>query len=96
MIFLVGLQGMGKTTTSVKLAYYIQNKLNKKPGLVSVDVYRPAAREQLNHLAESHGLPIYKGEGLNKPRKILKGALKWVKGRKYRSSSCGYSGSSSN
>ena len=47
VIFLVGLQGTGKTTSSAKLALYIRQKFKKKPGLVPVDVYRPAAIEQL-------------------------------------------------
>ena len=46
VIFLVGLQGAGKTTTAAKLAKYIQTKYSKRPGLIPADVYRPAAIEQ--------------------------------------------------
>ncbi len=51
VILLTGLQGAGKTTTAAKLARYLHERLNKKVALVSVDVYRPAAREQLQKLA---------------------------------------------
>jgi signal recognition particle subunit SRP54 len=66
-IMMVGLQGSGKTTTSAKLAYYIEKKLKKKTLLVSLDVYRPAAQEQLKILADSQGflsLPIHPKEGV--------------------------------
>ncbi|MDE2234687.1 MAG: signal recognition particle protein [Gammaproteobacteria bacterium] len=51
VIMLVGLQGAGKTTTAAKLARYLQTREHKKVALVSTDVYRPAAREQLRKLA---------------------------------------------
>ncbi|MDR3249927.1 MAG: signal recognition particle protein [Mycoplasmataceae bacterium] len=50
-IMLVGLQGSGKTTTCAKLAYYFQKYFKKNPLLVAIDVYRPAAIEQLKTLA---------------------------------------------
>jgi signal recognition particle subunit SRP54 len=52
VIFLVGLQGSGKTTSSSKLAFLAKRKLKKKPLLVSVDVQRPAAIEQLERHAK--------------------------------------------
>jgi len=51
---LYGLQGTGKTTTAAKLAHFLKNQ-GKKPLLVSVDVHRPAAQEQLRILAEQVG-----------------------------------------
>src|SRR5437763_9030132 len=51
VILLAGLQGSGKTTTAAKLARLIKNDQKKKPLLVSTDVYRPAAIEQLQTLA---------------------------------------------
>lgn len=51
IIFMVGLQGSGKTTSSSKLALYAKRKLKRKPVLVSVDVTRPAAIEQLERMA---------------------------------------------
>lgn len=52
-IMLVGLQGSGKTTSASKLAYLMKNKLQKKVLLAGLDVYRPAAIEQLGTLANS-------------------------------------------
>ena len=60
VIMIVGLQGSGKTTSSAKLARYL-TKEGSKPELVSVDVYRPAARHQLSILAKQLGTPIYEG-----------------------------------
>ena len=74
VILMVGLQGSGKTTTSAKIANKIKNK--KKVLLASLDVYRPAAQEQLAQLGTQIGvdcLPIVKGE---KPAEITKRALK--------------------
>ena len=55
-ILLVGLQGSGKTTTAAKLAKFIEKNLKKKAMLVSLDVYRPAAQEQLKLLAEKNNI----------------------------------------
>jgi signal recognition particle subunit SRP54 len=57
---IVGLQGSGKTTSSAKLARWL-SKNGNSPILVSVDVYRPAARKQLSVLARDLKLPIYEG-----------------------------------
>jgi signal recognition particle subunit SRP54 len=60
VILIVGLQGSGKTTSTGKLARLL-SKEGKKPQLVSVDVYRPAARHQLSILAKQVNAPIYEG-----------------------------------
>lgn len=60
VILVVGLQGSGKTTSSAKLARHLTKEGNK-PELVSVDVYRPAARHQLSILAKQLSMPIYEG-----------------------------------
>ena len=60
VILMAGLQGSGKTTTSGKLAYWLKNG-GHRPLLVSVDVYRPAAREQLRVVAQSINANIYEG-----------------------------------
>ena len=71
---IVGLQGSGKTTSSGKLARWL-SKNGHRPLLVSVDVYRPAAREQLRIVAEQIGQPIYVGEeGETRPLELAKGA----------------------
>jgi signal recognition particle subunit SRP54 len=59
-IMIVGLQGSGKTTTTGKLARWL-SKNGHSPLMVSVDVYRPAARQQLSVIARDIKLPIYDG-----------------------------------
>ncbi len=74
-LMLVGLQGSGKTTTTAKLARYLEKNNKKKSLMVSLDVYRPAAQEQLNILGEKNSiqtLPIVKDQ---LPIDIVKRAL---------------------
>ncbi|MCX6612087.1 MAG: signal recognition particle receptor subunit alpha, partial [Acidobacteria bacterium] len=73
VIMIVGLQGSGKTTSTSKLAKLL-TKEGKKPQLVSVDVYRPAARQQLAVLAKQLNIPIHDGEADQKPIDLVKGA----------------------
>ncbi len=61
VVLMAGLQGSGKTTTSAKLAHWLK-KGGHRPMLVSVDVYRPAAREQLKVVAQAVGASLYEGE----------------------------------
>ena len=64
-MMLVGLQGAGKTTTTAKLARYLEKNKKKKILMVSLDVYRPAAQEQLRSLGEKNDiltLPVIKGQ----------------------------------
>ena len=61
VVLMAGLQGSGKTTTSGKLAHWFKNG-GHRPLLVSVDVYRPAAREQLTVVAQAIKAQIYQGE----------------------------------
>ncbi len=58
-IMMVGLQGSGKTTSTVKLARYVRDNQGKKPLLVAADMQRPAAVEQLRVLGEQAGLPVF-------------------------------------
>ncbi len=60
VMLIAGLQGSGKTTTTGKLARWL-SKNGHRPLMVSVDVYRPAAREQLRVIARELNLPIYAG-----------------------------------
>jgi signal recognition particle subunit SRP54 len=60
VFLIVGLQGSGKTTSTGKLARWL-SKNGHRPMVVSVDVYRPAAREQLRVVARDIGQPIYEG-----------------------------------
>jgi len=74
VIMMVGLQGSGKTTSTAKLAKWLV-KQDRTPLLVSVDIYRPAAREQLAVLAREIKVPIWIGEpGENRPSELVKGA----------------------
>src|ERR1700761_8731681 len=66
VILMAGLQGSGKTTTSGKLAQWLK-KGGHRPMLVSVDVYRPAAREQLKVVANSIGAQLYEGKQNDEP-----------------------------
>lgn len=58
-IMMVGLQGSGKTTSIAKMANYFQKKLNKKVLLVALDIYRPAAVEQLRTLAKEINCDVF-------------------------------------
>jgi signal recognition particle subunit SRP54 len=82
VIMLVGLQGAGKTTTSVKLARNIKSKMGRNPLLLGVDFNRPAAVEQLNILSQNNGLPVFQASqgGLFKttPRSAVKEAIKYA------------------
>lgn len=62
VIMLVGLQGSGKTTAAVKLAYLLQ-KQGHKPLLAACDTYRPAAADQLETLATEIDIPVFRGDG---------------------------------
>ncbi len=77
VILIVGLQGSGKTTSTGKLSRWL-SKNDSKPMMVSVDVYRPAARKQLSVIAREIKLPIYEGtpEEANQPLELAKSARK--------------------
>ncbi len=75
-VMLVGLQGSGKTTTTGKLARFLREKQGRRPYLVSVDVYRPAAIEQLKTLARQLDLPCYDTDPSVKPVDIVRQAQK--------------------
>ena len=77
--FMVGLQGSGKTTSTGKLALWL-SKQGRKPLLVSVDVHRPAAREQLAIVAGQIDQPVYRGsEADTTPVQLALGALREAK-----------------
>lgn len=75
VFLMAGLQGSGKTTTTAKLARYLKETENKKVMLVSVDVYRPAAIEQLRLLAEQLDVAFFPAESHEKPVTIAQMAL---------------------
>lgn len=78
VIFLVGLQGAGKTTTAAKLALFIRQKFGKKAGLVPADVYRPAAIDQLQTLAKQNNFACYPTAPGEKPEQIVEKAKRWA------------------
>lgn len=81
-ILLVGLQGSGKTTTAGKLATLAKTKLSRNPLLVALDIYRPAAIDQLHTLAGQSEAKFYEG-GLNKePYQIATDGLEYAKQQK--------------
>jgi len=73
-IMMCGLQGSGKTTTTGKLARWLEKTHNKKPMLVAADVYRPAAIEQLKTLGRQLDMPVFSLDGSKDPVKICKEA----------------------
>jgi signal recognition particle subunit SRP54 len=75
---IVGLQGSGKTTTTGKLAKWLTQH-GHRPIVVSTDVYRPAAREQLAQVAKAVGTQVWPGAGTDKPLEIVRGAIKEAK-----------------
>ncbi len=75
VLLLVGLQGSGKTTTAGKLAIWLANR-KKRPMLVSTDVYRPAAREQLAIIARAVEIPCFPGDGIESPIELALAARK--------------------
>jgi len=75
VFLIVGLQGSGKTTTAGKLARWLATK-KKRPMLVSTDVYRPAAREQLAIIAKAVEIPCFPGEGITSPIELALAARK--------------------
>jgi signal recognition particle subunit SRP54 len=77
VVLMLGLQGSGKTTSSVKLALRLK-KEGRKPLLAACDLIRPAAVEQLSVLAGQTGIPVYKEEGEKDPVKVFRGSLDWA------------------
>ncbi len=78
VVLMAGLQGSGKTTTTIKLATYL--KLRKKRVLVGAcDLQRLAAIEQLKQLSEQNEIDLYYEEDSKDPKKIAKNALKKAK-----------------
>lgn len=75
VFLLVGLQGSGKTTTAGKLALWLSSR-KRRPMLVSTDVYRPAAREQLAVIAKAIQLPCFAAPGIDSPIDLALAARK--------------------
>ena len=76
VVMIVGLQGSGKTTSTGKIARWLAANQARKPLLVSVDVYRPAAREQLKVIARATGQQIFEQNETNDPLTLVRAAYK--------------------
>ena len=83
VILLAGLQGSGKTTSAGKLSRLIRNTTKKKVLLVSTDVYRPAAIDQLATIAKSLSIDLFPSDPSQKPVDIAKAALDHAKKHYY-------------
>src|SRR5687768_119245 len=75
VILMAGLQGAGKTTTVAKLAKHLKERRKKKVMVVSADVYRPAAIEQLRTLAQQVDVLFFPSTGDQKPEDIVRAAI---------------------
>lgn len=75
VILMAGLQGAGKTTTAAKLGRFLKEKQKKKVGVVSADIYRPAAIKQLQTLADDLSLDFFASDASQKPIDIVNNAL---------------------
>jgi signal recognition particle subunit SRP54 len=82
VVLLAGLQGAGKTTSAGKLARLLKGA-KKKVLLVSVDIYRPAAIDQLKSLAAQLAIDLYPSDPAQKPLDIATGALDWARKHYY-------------
>ena len=76
-LMLVGLQGVGKTTTAGKLSVFLKKKFQKKVGLVPLDLQRPAAVEQLKVLAKQIDAPFFESDLKKTPKENFLAAQKW-------------------
>ncbi len=79
VVLLAGLQGSGKTTSAGKLARFLTNTTKKKVLMVSTDVYRPAAIDQLATLAANLGVDLFPSDPSQKPVEIAANALDWAR-----------------
>ncbi|WP_140908954.1 signal recognition particle protein [Cognatiluteimonas lumbrici] len=75
VVLMAGLQGAGKTTTVGKLAKHLKERRRKKVMVVSADVYRPAAIEQLKTLAQQVGVQFFPSEAGTQPEAIVRAAI---------------------
>jgi signal recognition particle subunit SRP54 len=76
VVMMVGLQGSGKTTSTGKISKWLKANQERIPMLVSVDVYRPAAREQLKVVGDAVGIPVFEDKSTDDPLTLVKGALR--------------------
>lgn len=78
VVMIVGLQGSGKTTSTGKISKWLAENQERKPLLVSVDVYRPAAREQLRVVGDAVNQTVYQNTETGDPLTLVNGAMKYA------------------
>ena len=83
VVMIVGLQGSGKTTSTGKIARWLSQNQERKPLLLSTDVYRPAAREQLRVIAKATGQSIFEKPETNDPIELTRSALQHARDTGY-------------
>src|SRR5882724_7079226 len=83
VVMIVGLQGSGKTTSTGKIARWLAQNQDRKPLLLSTDVYRPAAREQLRVIAKATGQSIFEKPETNDPIELTRSALQHARDTGY-------------
>src|SRR5215213_3965290 len=76
VVMIVGLQGSGKTTTTGKIARLLAGSQKRRPLLLSVDVYRPAARQQLAIIGQAINQPVFEAPDVNDPGELCRLALR--------------------
>ncbi|MBV9241849.1 MAG: signal recognition particle protein [Acidobacteria bacterium] len=76
VVMIVGLQGSGKTTSTGKISRWLSDNQERRPLLVSVDVYRPAARAQLKVVGDVVGVPVFEAAETNDPMTLVRAAQK--------------------
>lgn len=79
VVLMAGLQGAGKTTTVGKLGKYLRETQKKKVLVVSCDIYRPAAIQQLERVAEQAGIEFFPSSIDQKPEDIALAAVDWAR-----------------
>ena len=83
VVMIVGLQGSGKTTSTGKIARWLSQNQQRKPLLISTDVYRPAAREQLKVIAKATNQSIFEKPETNDPLELTRSALQHARDTGY-------------
>lgn len=76
VVMIVGLQGSGKTTTTGKIAKLLAESQKRRPLLLSVDVYRPAARQQLSIIAKAISQPVFEAPDVSEPLELVRQAMR--------------------
>ena len=75
VITMVGLQGVGKTTTCAKLASFLKNKKQKTPMMIAADIQRPAAIDQLKTLGKNISIPVFSNKEIKNVGEIVKAGI---------------------